>query len=222
VNKTAAQAWYLPVRMNDLGEISFREVADEEDARHRVEETYKGVVGITFELPMQLDSTMVRRWEGLSLDEWDRIKGGYTASVNKTATRLHCNSCGHEFTRNGDPFKSIRCPKCKSNDLNNAGLMTRPMKPPKGKTAMDGDGTEYGVWGDHCPHCGNDWKQPCDPDCLRNIDPDAARRLEEAASKALQIAEGIKRTNPGMSTMAAFELAERTIERFPAVLETKG
>jgi len=49
------------------------------------------------------------------------------------------------------------------------------------RRARDEDGTEYGAWGDHCPHCGTDWKQPCDLDCLRNTDPDIARRLEEQA-----------------------------------------
>lgn len=47
----------------------------------------------------------------------------------------------------------------------------------------DEDGTEYGVWGDHCPHCGNDWKQPHEPDCLRLTDPARARALEDRAAE---------------------------------------
>lgn len=45
----------------------------------------------------------------------------------------------------------------------------------------DPDGTQYGAQGDHCPHCGSDWKQGCDPDCLRENNPERAEQLEDAA-----------------------------------------
>lgn len=45
------------------------------------------------------------------------------------------------------------------------------------------------------------------------------QHLDAAAAKVTQIAEGIRLTNPGMTTTAAFDLAERTVQRFPAVLE---
>lgn len=47
----------------------------------------------------------------------------------------------------------------------------------------DPDGTQYGAWGDHCPHCATDWRQKCDPDCLRKTDPDLAAELEANAER---------------------------------------
>lgn len=32
---------------------------------------------------------------------------------------------------------------------------------------MHADGTRYGRDGDHCPHCGHDWRAPHDEDCPR-------------------------------------------------------
>lgn len=32
---------------------------------------------------------------------------------------------------------------------------------------MDEDGTPYGMWGDHCPECGQDFKAPHTTDCPR-------------------------------------------------------
>lgn len=47
----------------------------------------------------------------------------------------------------------------------------------------DPDGTPYGAWGDHCPFCGNDWKQEHDPSCLRVTDPAMAEAAEQRAEE---------------------------------------
>lgn len=64
-----------------------------------------------------------------------------------------------------------------------------------------GDPTQYGVGGDHCPHCGADWKQPHDGGCLRNTDPGMAIELEAVGELALEVANNAwKAANPGPHT----------------------
>jgi hypothetical protein len=85
--------------------------------------------------------------------------------------------------RNGVKRNEVTtCHACRTSFLNRKGLPVLARRT-AGYGPVDPDGTPFGAWGDHCPFCANDWKQPCDPDCLRREQPEQARRMEDEAQR---------------------------------------
>lgn len=71
-------------------------------------------------------------------------------------------------------------------------------------TTTPTDPTTFGVGGDHCPHCGSDWKRPCDEDCTRNTSPALATRLEWQGELALQAADAAYRAEQDAAQAATY------------------